>query len=129
MPLPARSPAQGAYFFATGLWPILHMRSFEAVTGRKTDRWLVKTVGALIAVIGGALVAGAQRPPDASLRILGGASAAALAVVDLNYVARGVIPLVYLVDAIPEFALVAAWMGTARRRRTPNAERRTSDGG
>ncbi|MBV8580277.1 MAG: hypothetical protein JOZ86_06540, partial [Candidatus Eremiobacteraeota bacterium] len=38
-----------AYYLATGLWPLLDMRSFELVTGRKTDRWLVKMVGALAA--------------------------------------------------------------------------------
>jgi hypothetical protein len=39
---------QGTYYAATGLWPILWMRSFEAVTGPKQDHWLVKTVGALV---------------------------------------------------------------------------------
>jgi hypothetical protein len=33
-----------------GLWPLVHLSSFEAVLGPKTDRWLVKTVcGLLIA--------------------------------------------------------------------------------
>lgn len=39
---------QGIYYVASGLWPLLHMRSFEAVTGPKRDKWLVNTVGALI---------------------------------------------------------------------------------
>lgn len=30
------------------LWPLLHMRSFEAVLGPKTDRWLVRTVAGLM---------------------------------------------------------------------------------
>ena len=42
---------QGAYFLATGIWPLLHLASFMRVTGPKTDRWLVKTVGALVAVL------------------------------------------------------------------------------
>jgi len=29
--------AQGLYFAGTGIWPLVHMRSFEAVTGRKTE--------------------------------------------------------------------------------------------
>ncbi len=33
---------------ATGLWPLVHRRSFEAVTGRKTYWWLVNTVGSLL---------------------------------------------------------------------------------
>ena len=48
--------AQGAFYLATGLWPVLHLRSFEAVTGPKADGWLVKTVGGLIGVVGGALL-------------------------------------------------------------------------
>lgn len=30
-----------AVWIASGLWPIVHMRSFEAVAGRKRDKWLV----------------------------------------------------------------------------------------
>ena len=30
---------QSAYYGLTGTWPILHLASFEAVTGPKTDDW------------------------------------------------------------------------------------------
>ena len=40
---------QGVYWAPFGLWPLVDMRSFEAVTGRKRDRWLVNTVGLLLA--------------------------------------------------------------------------------
>ena len=40
------------YFMLTGIWPVVHMPSFIAVTGPKTDLWLVRTVGLLIAGIG-----------------------------------------------------------------------------
>jgi hypothetical protein len=43
---------QAAYFLVTGLWPIVSRPTFEAVTGPKTDYWLVRTVGALASVIG-----------------------------------------------------------------------------
>ena len=43
---------QGIYYTLTGVWPLVHVRSFLAVTGPKTDLWLVKTVGVLVAVIG-----------------------------------------------------------------------------
>jgi hypothetical protein len=51
----AATPAttQAAYYLMTGLWPLFHRRSFEAVTGPKTDYWLVRTVGVLVAAIGG----------------------------------------------------------------------------
>ena len=53
--------AQGGYYMATGLWPIVHFRSFEAVTGPKVDDWLVRMVGLLAATIGTALLLAAQR--------------------------------------------------------------------
>ena len=52
---------QGLYFAATGVWPLVHMRSFERVTGPKTDTWLVRTVGVLVTVIGGVLAASGLR--------------------------------------------------------------------
>src|SRR4051794_2064938 len=47
--------ALSAYYFATGLWPIVHLRSFVALTGPKRDTWLVQTFGALVAATGVAL--------------------------------------------------------------------------
>ncbi|MGQ0534782.1 MAG: hypothetical protein ACT4PT_01775 [Methanobacteriota archaeon] len=32
---------QTAYYLAMGGWPLVHRASFEAVTGPKTDDWLV----------------------------------------------------------------------------------------
>jgi hypothetical protein len=104
---------QGAYYLATGVWPLLHMRSFLAVTGPKTDLWLVKTVGALVGVIGVALLeAGRRGRVSRETALLAGGSAATLAAVDVVYVSRGRIPPVYLLDALPEMALAAAWAGT-----------------
>ncbi len=34
-----------AFYVATGIWPVLSRRSFEAVTGPKREDWLVKTFG------------------------------------------------------------------------------------
>lgn len=39
---------QGLFYLTSGIWPLIDMPSFEAVTGRKTDKWLVKTVGLLL---------------------------------------------------------------------------------
>lgn len=40
---------QGTYYLLTGVWPFASMGTFLAVTGPKTDLWLVRTVGALVA--------------------------------------------------------------------------------
>jgi hypothetical protein len=107
---------QGVYFVATGVWPLLHMRSFEAVTGPKVDKWLVKTVGALVAVIGGVLVSAAARrhvTPDTAGLAIG--SAAALGAIDVIYAGKGRIAPIYLADAAVEGAIVTAWAAAVRR--------------
>ena len=114
--------AQGLYFAATGLWPIVHLRSFEAITGPKPEGWLVKTVGALVTTIGGTLIAAGRRgriTPEVAGLAMG--SSAALAAVDVIYAARRRIAPVYLGDALLEGALLGAWsfaLLRERKRRT-----------
>jgi hypothetical protein len=85
------------------------MASFEAVTGPKTDDWLVRMVGLLAAAIGGTLLAGARQARAArEVVLLAVASAAAFTGIDVYYVSRGTISPIYLADAIVEVALVAA---------------------
>lgn len=108
---------QGAWFAATGIWPLISMDSFEDVTGPREDRWLVKTVGGLVAVIGGTLVAaGLRRRVTPELAALGAGTAAVLAGIDVVYTARGSIPPVYLGDAAAEAVLIAGWASAARER-------------
>jgi hypothetical protein len=101
---------QAVFYIATGIWPIVSIRSFEAVTGPKVDRWLVKTVGALVAIIGSALALSSRRrafPPE--VVFVATASAGALATIDSVYVAKRRISPIYLLDALAEIALVAGW--------------------
>jgi hypothetical protein len=101
---------QGPYFAATGLWPLCHMRSFLAVTGPKTDLWLVQTVGALVTCIGGQLLLAAKDKSEAdNLRPLAAGSAASLALIDVLHVARRRISPIYLLDAAAEIGLVYLW--------------------
>ncbi|GEM_PF-1566518 len=102
--------AQGIYYFLTGVWPVVHIRSFLAVTGPKTDLWLVRTVGLLIAVAGAAMMqAGISHEFTLGILILATGSAAALTAVDIVYVALGTIAKIYLLDAALEIALLLAW--------------------
>jgi hypothetical protein len=113
---------QGGYFLLTGLWPLVHFRSFEAVTGPKPEPWLVKMVGLLAASIGLSLVRSARRPQaePRELRLLATTSAASFAAIDLWYAGRRRISPVYLVDAAIEMALVGAWL--LPRRQTHGRE-------
>ena len=111
---------QGGYYLITGLWPVVDIDLFQTVTGDKTDLWLVKTVGLLIAVIGAAILRARNRPalvPE--MLILAAGSALALGTVDVVYSLRGVISKVYLLEAPVEAALVAGWAVIwSRQRRT-----------
>jgi hypothetical protein len=100
----------GIYWVLSGIWPILHIRSFEAVTGPKADKWLVKTVAALITVIGAGLVEGARNnrvTPELETIAVG--SALSLSAIDVVYVSKGRISKIYLLDAVAHTALAIAW--------------------
>ena len=112
---------QGLYYVATGLWPLVHLRSFEAVTGPKTDDWLVRMVGLLAVLIGAVLGVGATRHHTRAPEVVLLATGAALAfgVIDLWYGLRGRISPIYLGDAGLEVALLAAlgWTRASPGRR------------
>lgn len=90
---------QGIYYTITGIWPLLHIRSFVAVTGDKTDIWLVKMVGLLAASIGIYLIYSIKQQPAKLLSIL---SAFSFGVIDVYYVYQNVISPIYLSDAVVE---------------------------
>lgn len=118
---------QGLYFLATGLWPLLDIRSFQAVTGKKTDHlvtgneadhWLVNCVAALVIANSVVLIAAAvRRRVSMDVGLLGVASAVALTAIDVIYVFRNVIPSVYLLDAVAEVLLIGCWCVHFRRQR------------
>ena len=99
--------AQGALYFFSGLWPIVHLRSFEAVTGKKRDRWLVKANGAILACVGLSLLRSARKEPA---RALGVTTALSIAAVEAFYGFRGKIARPYLGDAAAELVFGLAWL-------------------
>ena len=75
------------------------------------------TVGVLVIAIGVVLLCAARSgrtTPEVAL--LGAGSAAALAGIDVVFVARGVIAPVYLADAAAEGLLILGWLAAAARR-------------
>lgn len=108
--------AQGAYYAVAGAWPIMHARSFEAVTGPKPDRFVLESTGALFAAAGLALVAAASRDgaPDGSARLLSALVPAASTLAVLRH--RPEIRPVYVADAVVQCAFgtavaIAGWRG------------------
>ena len=98
--------AQAVYYCATGLWPLISLRFFESITGKKRDRWLVQMVGLLATAIGVSLWSGslAEEIPPASL-VLSCSSALAFAGIDISYASRRRISPIYLADAAVELLL------------------------
>ena len=109
--------AQAGYYVLTGIWPIAHRRSFEALTGTKIDWWLVETVGLLVTAIGtGVGLAARTGRITPELAVVAAGAAGSLATIDVVYVATGAIPPTYLADAAVELGLMGGWMLAAGGR-------------
>jgi hypothetical protein len=111
---------QGIYYFVTGIWPILNIRSFKMVTGEKTDNmptgldadhWLLMTVSLLIMTIAVTLLVAAWRRTQViEIAVMAVSGALGLTIIDAVYTARRVILPIYLVDAAIEIPLIIAWV-------------------
>ena len=110
---------QGGYYLLTAVWALVSPGTFQRVTGPKQDYWLVRTVAVLVGVIGAVLaMAGLRRQTTREVPVLAIGSAAGLATIDVAYASQGRISKIYLLDAIAEMALVAAWAFVRRRGRS-----------
>ncbi|MEU6432131.1 hypothetical protein ABZ860_40030 [Microbispora sp. NPDC046973] len=117
----ALARAHGLFNIAGGLWPLLHLQSFEKVFGAKTDRWLERTVAGLLVGIGWAQIRAASTPGGVDhARRLGMATAATLLAVDLAYVPTGRIRPTYLLDAAAEALWLRAWRARAVQPEPPS---------
>jgi len=100
---------QGLYYLVTGIWPILHVESFMAVTGPKIDIWLVKMVALLSITIGLSILAD-QRDHYKSF-LLNGMAALSFLIIDVYYSLTGRISVIYLADALVQlaFLIMVVW--------------------
>lgn len=111
----ALARAHAAYLAAGGLAPLVSMRAFEAVTGPKTDDWLVKTVGLLALGFTVLLVREAGEPEPRPLTGL--AAALPFALASGWYGGTHRISRIYLADAAVELAFAALWARAGRDQR------------
>ena len=96
------------YLVGTGVWPLLHRSSFERVTGKKQDFWLVRTVGGLAAAtglsLGVAAVRGSKAPESSVLALTTGV---VFGIADVH--AARLQSRVYLADVALQMAFATAW--------------------
>jgi hypothetical protein len=102
--------AHSVYILITAIWPLINIQSFMAVTGPKTDVWLVKTVGALLIPVGLTMLSYVSRPPDNPLFILAIGTAIAFIAIDTYYALNDTISDIYLLDAVLEFFFLVGWV-------------------
>lgn len=105
---------QGLYYLITGIWPLLHMRSFLAVTGPKTDLWLVRTIAGLIVSMSLSLLVAAWTSLSVSnsTLVLSAAATVTFILVDIYYVSKKMISPIYLADAVVEIFILFSLLGT-----------------
>jgi hypothetical protein len=116
-PIERVSMLQGFYYVVTSLWALADIQSFVAVTGPKTDIWLVRTVAVLILAIGITLfTTGARRRVGPETAVLALATALGLAAVQGYYSGKGRIPPIYAADALLELLFAWAWIALSRPR-------------
>jgi len=105
----------GAFNLLGGAWPLVSMRTFEAVYGPKQDKWLECTVAGLLVTAGAAQILSRSHSQLEVARVIGIGTAGTLLAVDLVNVPRGRISRMYLQDAACEVAFLAAWARASRR--------------
>jgi hypothetical protein len=102
---------QGIYIFVTAIWGILDIQSFMAITGPKTDVWLVRTVSFLLIPYSFLCFYLYHNPQKLSyLAILCMFTMGlGLLSIDLYYYEQGVIRGVYLIDAFFQVIFLMIW--------------------
>jgi hypothetical protein len=102
---------QGGYYLALGLWPVVSADSFQLVTGPRTDLWLLRTIGLVIAVIGIALLSAVRRRSVAlEMMIVAGGVAAVLGITDIINVSVKAVSPIYALDSMAQAIFVFGWL-------------------
>jgi len=107
---------QGFYTLLTAVWALADIDSFMAVTGPKTDIWLVKTVSVLLIPIAASLILPAFFTSTFWQPLLvGSLSAIGLAIVDFYYSLNDTISDIYSWDGILQCVFAGWWIYIAIR--------------
>jgi hypothetical protein len=118
-PPPARAESpiqliQGWYYVVIGLWVaigIAYLQSPTQPTLNLTHLWIVRGIGALVAVVGIGLIRASRQKESISLAT-GGAIALAvvLGLIEVVAMANGLLPATFMLDTGMEFGFLIWWM-------------------
>ena len=104
---------QGIYTALTALWALIDIDSFMAVTGPKTDIWLVKTVSVVLLAVGAGFIAQALvKSNPLPVVLLALTCSIGLCSIDIYYAFNNVISNIYLADAFLQILFMAVWIYT-----------------
>jgi hypothetical protein len=81
---------QGLYYVVIAIWPLVHIKSFEFVTGPKKENWLVYTVSVLLIAYSGTIFYGMTKTdfPSPELVTLSMLNAIGLTCIDVIFVMK-----------------------------------------
>jgi hypothetical protein len=98
---------QSGYFLLTAIWPLIDVNSFMAVTGPKTDIWLVKTVALLLLATAVFYITAIVFKAVSSLVMVNAfLMSFALAFIDFYYFLNGTISVIYTVDGFIQIIFI-----------------------
>lgn len=97
------------YLLFGGGWPLLHLKSFEAVTGPKHDEFLVRTVALLLILVGSILLGQRKAVVESSAVQLAMGTSFILGTVAIVSAAGGWVWKVYFIDGTIHLLFVLAW--------------------
>lgn len=93
-----------------GLWPLLHLSSFEAVTGAKVDDFLVRSVAGILVWTGGLLLLRPrQREDGVGLPLAALGISLVLGLVALIGSISGTLRWVYFIDGGMHLLFATCW--------------------
>ena len=111
---------QGILYVVSGAWPVVHLASFEAVTGEKYDDFLVHTVGLLLVTVGIALLAALRRHSlTPEILWVAAGSAGSLLAIEIVYYLNGRLSPIYLLDAAAETVFFLTALTALRKGMRP----------
>ncbi|MGV9013135.1 MAG: hypothetical protein ACOH13_11120 [Flavobacteriales bacterium] len=111
--------AHALYLLIGGAWPLLSLRTFEEVTGPKSDHFLVRTVALILVLVASILFTQRKPPVERSAVFTAMGISCILGSVALFSAAGGWVWKVYFIDGGMHLLFASAWVYLLLRHQVP----------